>query len=157
VSSGLGYRRPEAAINRNLVPILRPSEPVLGEQKNHLPPNNFPAQFLPSRSPFGPGPQVVPLVVCLAVPQLIVLYFDASIWIPDSIASLDDVLLSRSRTSMCGGEGANDLFQLLIQTPFPGNGRTQTSRHFEYNSYSFCRPSLSQLLLEQHQEAKSAA
>lgn len=71
--SGLGYRRPEAAINRNLAPILRPSEPVPEKQKNHLPPNNFPAQFLSSRSPVGPGPQVVPLVVSLAVPQLVFL------------------------------------------------------------------------------------
>lgn len=63
--SGLGYRRPEAAINRNLAPILRPSEPVPEKQKNHLPPNNFPAQFLSSRSPAGPGSQVVPLVALL--------------------------------------------------------------------------------------------
>jgi hypothetical protein len=93
---------------------------------------------------------------CLAVPpQLIFLHFNASIWIPDSIASLDD-LLSHSRTSMCGGEGASDLFRLLVQTPFPGDGRTQTSRHFGYSSYSSCRPSFSQLSLEQHEEAKLA-
>lgn len=153
--SGLGYRRPEAAINRNLAPILRPSKPVPEKQKNHLPPTIFLHSFYHRDPSLALVPKWCPwlfLWLCLNSS-----FYTSMPQYGYQTASLHWMIPLRTLMSEnVRGEGANDLFQPFVQTPFPGDGRTQTSRHFECSSYSSCRPSLSQRSLEQHQEAKLA-